>query len=116
MPGKVKLALEIDDRTDPMSDEALICRTFGHKWERRAASRKRTLELINLGLVEYSRFCGNGCGSTWLQVWDVRRKEIVETRRTYPTNGEYLSAAGRGRLPRGEAFAACFVRENPGLL
>lgn len=114
-PRKSKLALEIDDRTGSMSDEALLCRTFGHRWERRSSSRTQALKLIKDGLVEYFRFCGHGCGSTWRQLWDIRRKEIIENQRTYPRNGEYLMPTGQGRLPRGEAFAANFARENPGL-
>lgn len=109
-------AVELDDRTSAMSDEALLCRTFGHKWERRSSGRAHALELIKSGLVEYYRYCDHGCGSTWRQVWDIRRKEIVETQRSYPKNGEYLVPTGRGRLPRGEAFLANFVRENPGLI
>lgn len=112
---KTKFAVELDDRTGALSDEALVCRTLGHLWERRSSSRTQAMNLIKQGLVEYFRFCGNGCGSTWRQVWDIRRKEIIENERTYPKNGAYLMPSGSGRLPRGEAFAANFARENPGL-
>lgn len=111
MAKRFKVDLNYDDRTNNMTDEALICRTFGHKWERRAASRRRTVELLEQGLVEYFRFCEHGCGSTWRQVWDLKRKEIVENDRRYPKNGEYMVPPGSGRLRRGDAFAANFSRE-----
>lgn len=113
---KTKVTLDIDDRTEPMSDEALICRTFGHKWERRSSSRTRTLQMLREGLVEYFRYCEHGCGSTWRQTWSITSRSIVENERNYPKNGAYLMPKGAGRLHRGDAFVANFARENPGLL
>jgi hypothetical protein len=111
-----KYSITIDDRTDELSDRALYCRTFGHKWELKAQSRKRFNQMWAEGLVEYSRYCEHGCGSTWRQVWDVRSKQIVENDRRYPSRGEYLLPSGSGRLARGEAWAAHFARSNPGLV
>lgn len=111
MARRIKVALPVDDRTGNMTDEALVCRTWGHKWERRAASRKRTVELLQNGLVEYYRYCGHGCGSTWRQVWSIEQRAIVENDRSYPKNGEYLLPKGTGRLRRGDAWAANFSRE-----
>lgn len=99
-----------------MSDEALLCRTLGHRWERKSASRKHTLELLNDGLVEYARFCANGCGCTWRQVWSINERAVVENERTYPPKGEYLMPTGSGRLRRGDAFVANVAREFAGIL
>lgn len=116
MARRFKIALDIDTRTDGMSDAALVCRTFGHKWERRAASRARTVELLQVGCVEYFRFCEHGCGSTWRQVWSFRERVMVENERAYPKNGEYLLPTGTGRLNRGDARMAQFAREHPELV
>lgn len=111
MPArKTKLKLDVDERTESLSDAALICRTLGHKWEVKAQSRTRFQLLFDQGLREFDRYCGHGCGSTWLQVWDLRSKSMVENKRTYPGRGEYLMPTGSGRLSRGEAVIADAVR------
>jgi len=114
--SKRRFNVVVDDRTNAMTDEAIMCRTWKHKWAMRAASRKRTVELLNLGLAEYVRYCENGCGSTWRQVWSIEERAIVEDERTYPKNGEYLLPTGSGRLHRSDAWGAFFARENPGLV
>jgi hypothetical protein len=114
--AKLNLNLEVDERTDALTNEALFCRTFGHKWELRAKSRSRTLEALQQGVVEYDRFCGNNCGCTWRQVWSIRERMIVENERSYPKNGAYLMKSGNGRLNRTEAWAAQFTREMSGFL
>lgn len=110
---RFKIDLDIDSRTSAMTDEALVCRTFGHKWERRSASRKKTLELLRQGMVEYFRYCENGCGSTWIQVWNYRNRELVLNQRDYPRGDDYKMPKGQGRLRRGDAFAANLAREFP---
>lgn len=109
-----RLGLNVDDRTNHMTDEALHCRTFGHKWTIKATGRKRFTELIADGHAEYNRYCENGCGSTWRQLWDVRTGEVLENDRQYPKNGEYLMRNGSGRLHRTSARVAQFARLYPG--
>jgi hypothetical protein len=115
MARRFKINLDINSDTDNMSDTALLCRTFGHRWVRQASSRSRTLELLAVGCAEYSRYCENGCGSTWRQVWSFRERMMVENSRTYP-RGDYLMPAGAGRLHRADAIAANFAREHPELV
>lgn len=107
----VRLGLQVDDRTGSMSDEALYCRRYGHKWTVKAISRRRFQELIQAGHNEDNRYCENGCGSTWRQLWDVRSGEVLENERDYPRNGEYLLPTGSGRLHRNEARVALFARQ-----
>lgn len=109
-----RLNLTVDDRTDAMSDEALVCRSFGHRWTLRAISRSRFQELISQGLTEYMRYCENGCGSTWRQVWDVRTGDVVENDRHYPNSGSYLAPPNQGRVRRPQARIAAFARQHPG--
>jgi hypothetical protein len=116
MARRFKIALDLDERTSALSDAALVCRTFGHKWERRALSRSRVTELLKVGCAEYYRYCEHGCGSTWRQVWSFRERMMVENERTYPKNGEYLLPSGTGRLDRAAAREAQFVREYTDLL
>lgn len=108
-----RLGLNIDDRTDGLSDEALYCRTFGHLWVQKGIGRKRFQELIAQGHAEYHRYCDNGCGSTWRQLWDVHTGEVLENDRRYP-RGDYLLKAQSGRLKRSSARIAQFARTYPG--
>lgn len=108
---KIRLGLAVDDRTQHMSDEALVCRRLGHKWALKGLPRKRFLELLDKGLTEDRRYCEHGCGSTWTQVWDVRTGKIVEMERKYPARGEYLLPPGSGRLHRDDARVAAFARQ-----
>lgn len=116
MAGRLKINLEIDSRTDGLTDEALLCRTFGHRWQRRSSSRSRTLELLAVGCTEYFRYCENGCGSTWRQIYSFRERAIVEQERYYPGGGQYLLPKNSGRLSRNDAREAQFVREHPDLV
>lgn len=110
---KVRLGLNVDDRTSHLSGEALFCRRYGHKWEVKAMATRRFKELLSNGLQEDNRYCGNGCGSTWRQVWRLDDGQIVENERTYPKNGEYLLPPNSGRLHRNAARIALFAREHP---
>lgn len=107
------LRLVVDDRTGNLTDQALICRTFGHKWGLSGIPRSRFLSLLAKGQGEYNRYCENGCGSTWRQLWDVRTGEVLENERNYPKNGEYLLPSGTGRMHRTSARVANFARQNP---
>ena len=102
---KLRINFEIDERTDTLSDAALLCRSIGHLWVQRSQSTRRFREMARLGLMEYDRVCDNGCGSTWRQVWDISQRRVVEDERRYPPKGEYLLPPQTGRLPRGEAVA-----------
>jgi hypothetical protein len=108
-----RLNLSVDDRTDKLTDEALFCRTLGHKWAVQAITRKRFQELIALGHSEFRRYCEHGCGSTWRQLWDVRTGEVLENDRSYPSGGEYLMPPNSGRLKRSQARVAQFARQHP---
>lgn len=110
-PKKLSLKLPVDQRTSDMSDEALYCRRWGHRWEIKAISRKRFLELLALGQQESQRYCSNGCGSTWTELWDVYTGDVLETRRDYPKGRDYLMPTGSGRLNRSQARVAQFARE-----
>lgn len=114
--ARTKLRLVIDDRTEHLSDEALYCRRWGHKWETKAMSLNRFNELLRLGHQEDNRYCGNGCGSTWRQLWDVSTGQVLENERSYPKNNEYLLKKGSGRLHRNDARVAEFARRHPELV
>lgn len=110
---KNRLSLAVDSRTDHLTDEALLCRTHGHRWTIKAISRARFQELIKNGHSEFNRYCEHGCGSTWRQLWDVRTGEVLENERRYPGAGEYLLPSGTGRLHRTQARVAQFARQYP---
>lgn len=111
MSRRVKLGLQIDDRTDQVSDEALYCRAYGHRWYMKPMSESRLRETLRNGLIESDRFCENGCGSEWLEIVDARTFETVQTRRRYAEG--YLISPGSGRLPKPEAKKSRFARQFP---
>lgn len=108
---KFRIKLDIDERTNSMSSQALLCRALGHTWTLRSQSPARFRELARMGMREFDRVCSNNCGSTWRQLWNVRERVMVENERRYPHGGEYLLPPGTGRLSRGEAITAQFARE-----
>ncbi len=108
-----RLGLQVDDRTAHMSAQALFCRRNGHKWTLKGTSLRRFRELVSMGLQEDNRYCENGCGATWRQMWRLDDGSIVENERSYPKNGEYLMPSGSGRLHRNAARVALFAREHP---
>ena len=101
----------MDERTDEMSEAALLCRAVGHTWMMRGMTRRRYRELIAEGLWEFDRYCENGCGSTWRVLFRARDGEILENERRYPTGGSYLMKPGSGRLHRNSARAAHVARQ-----
>lgn len=110
---KVRIGLQVDDRTSHLSDTALHCRRYGHDWKTKAMPKRRYNELLALGQQEDNRYCGNGCGSTWRELWDLSTGQVLETERQYPKNGEYLLPSNSGRLNRDAARVALFARLHP---
>lgn len=106
--------LDVDERTETMSDQALICRSRGHKWGDRGLTRKRYQELIRDGLWEDALYCENGCGYTKSIVWELRSGSIVSVTAQYPQDGSYLLPKGvSGRLNRDSARVARVSRIIP---
>lgn len=111
MARRIRLGLVTDERTAQISDEALVCRSTGHRWIVKPQSEQRLRVTLVNGIIELDRFCDNGCGSSWLDVLDARTFEVLETRRRY--SSDYLIKPGYGRLPRNEARKSNFVRQFP---
>lgn len=103
---KFLMDLDVDERTVGLSDEALLCRSRGHKWEDRALTRKRYNELLREGIMIDAMYCGHGCGCTWTITWALRTGEVVESKREYPKDKSYLMPLGTGRLNRRTARVA----------
>lgn len=110
---RIRLNVQVDDRTAEMTEQALICRSSGHAWVMRAKTRKRTHELAAQGLMEFDRECSNGCGCTWRQVWNVRERIMIENDRQYPQGRDYKVRPGDGRMSRADAIPSLFARLNP---
>lgn len=102
--------LDVDERTSELSDEALVCRSRGHKWEDRALTRKRYAEMLMEGFMIDAMYCGHGCGCTWEITWAVRNGEVIESKREYPRDRSYLLPSGTGRLHRNNARVARAAR------
>lgn len=111
MSRRLKLGLQIDSRTDDVTDEALFCRAYGHRWYVKPMSETRLRETLRHGLIESDRYCENGCGSEWLEIIDAKTFETVQSRRRYADG--YLMKANSGRLPRPEAKKSRFARQFP---
>ncbi len=106
--GRRTINLPVDDRTEDMSDEALVCRSRGHKWAERAVTRKRFNETLLLGFIEEFNYCENGCGSVWERTFDLNG-DMLEQKRKHPSSG-YLVPTGQGRLSRQAARVARLAR------
>lgn len=104
-----KVTLDIDTRTDTMSEEALRCRARGHAWDDAPISRVRRLELLRLGQVEELLVCLR-CRGTWSIVRELPSFEVVSQVRRYAEPETYLVAKGSGRMRRIEAGKALFAR------
>lgn len=110
---KFKIGLNVDERTNEMSQTALRCRRYGHKWELAAMPRGRFLELARLGQAEENRYCENGCGGTWRELYDIGTGQILEVEKNYPSGSDYRMPKGAGRLHRDAARVALFARLHP---
>lgn len=111
-PKKIKVKVNTD--TADMDDVALHCRSFGHLWRVVEPSLRERYRQINAGQVDYPRVCENGCGCTWTVTYSVPGFRLLESKRTWPTQG-YKMPAGNGRLSRRDAIAARFARQYPNL-
>ncbi len=110
MPRKTRrFSVEIDERTEHMSLEALRCRTFGHAWIERTVAHARRMSLAKLGQVEEILGCER-CGGTWETIYALPDFTRVSTKRTYADPGTYLVPPRSGRLRRHEARKALYCR------
>jgi hypothetical protein len=105
----------LDERTNNISDEGLVCRAYGHRWIRVPQPHDAVLKLARKGLAEAVRVCENGCGSQWLETYSLHSFETVESKRHYGDRS-YLLPHGTGRLHRQEARKAEFGRMYPALV
>lgn len=108
---RLKLRISADERTDPISDESLLCRSNGHRWVSRPWSEARLRETLKKGVIENERWCENGCGSTWSEVLDANTFETLSAKRSYAS--DYLLKPGNGRIRRPDARKSMFVRNFP---
>lgn len=108
---KLGFTIEVDDRTGELSDEALFCRSRGHKWGDKGMTRKEYAQLMSDGLWADNLYCENGCGSGRKIIWSLRTGEILEEKREYPKGGDYLLKKNSGRLPRAAARMARGARQ-----
>ena len=115
VPG-LQLQLDVDDRTEQMSDAALRCRARGHKWEEQALSRRRVIALVRQGQEETILYCERGCGATVHELVEIASGDVLKVKREYPEGGEYRMPPGSGRLRRSSARVASFARRYPELL
>lgn len=110
--GRFKLV--VDDRTDSMSLEALMCRSMNHPWQRVPLSPSRKAELRKLGQTESHWICLR-CQSRRTDLFELPTFETLSSKIEY--SDDYLvKEKGTGRLPRREARLAMFVRDDPALV
>lgn len=102
---------EIDDRTDEMTNNALTCRSFGHRWVMHPTDRTRFLGLLEAGYKEIVVTCANGCGLSLTTVYNRSTGEVVQQVRRY-ADSSYFVPKGTGRMHRSDARVALWVRED----
>lgn len=111
MARRSMVTLDVDDRTSAMSDQALVCRSRGHKLGEKGMTRRRYQELIKDGMWEDNLYCENGCGFTKTVTWALRSGEVIGVRTDYPKDGSYLlPRESSGRLRRDSARVARVAR------
>lgn len=112
-----RTAIVLDDRTQTMSDAALICRADGHVWQRVPVSQQRLRKIISESGVVEKRWVCLCCGAEKCALFDASTLEphghsVIDYRdETYLLKNN----SGQGRLPRREAAKADLTRSYPGL-
>lgn len=105
-----RMRFELDDRTEDMSSQALVCRTYGHSWLPLTMSRARRAELAKRNQVE--DVCECRCGAVRTMLIDLGTWDVAEHPRIKYPEGYLSPVKGMGRLPRSEARKAMFVRTD----
>jgi hypothetical protein len=108
-----QVRLQLDHRTNDMTEEALECRGWNHLWQRQTLPPNQVLAMLAQGYAEAVRNCR--CGAVWRQVYDANSFDVVLDRHDYPNTG-FKVPPGTGRLNKREARKAAFAREHPGLV
>jgi hypothetical protein len=106
--GKWKLT--VDDRTETMPLNALLCRSMNHPWQRIPLGPTRRAELLKLGQTEFHWVCIR-CQSRRIDLFELPSFATLTSKIEY--SDDYLvKDKGTGRLPRSEARLAMFVRDD----
>lgn len=104
------MAFQIDDRTQDMTQQALMCRSYGHAWTPVPVPRKRQAELATQGMFEDNVECSR-CPCRRTTLYDMGNWDVAAHPRTeYPKEGYLSTVKGGGRLPRSAARIAMLVR------
>jgi hypothetical protein len=100
---------QIDVRTKTMSDQALMCRSFGHAPVLVPTPAATQREFRKRGQRMSTLRCERGC-SYWREVIiDAATGETIGAKSGYDNPAEYLvQEHGTGRLPRAAARVAFF--------
>lgn len=117
MPAlRQRFKVTLDERTDTMAPEVLLCRSMNHPWQRVPLSTRRRNELLKVGQTETTWFCLR-CGSQRIDVFELPTFATVSTKYVRCEGYDIAPAhRGTGRLPRLEARKALFVRDMPELV
>lgn len=108
-----KLKVQLDDRTEKLTDSMLECRAYRHDFRRMPPHPDRFAELTKAGYKEVVERCVGGCGTTWTRVFNRRDGSVVEEHREY--DPDYKMPKNTGRMSKDDARAALFMREDPQL-
>lgn len=105
-----KLRVQLDDRTEKLTDGMLECRGDAHDWRRMPPNPARFAEMAKAGYKEVVKRCVGGCGTTLTRVYDRRNGGIIEEHRDY--DPDYKMPKGSGRMSKADARVALWVRED----
>jgi hypothetical protein len=105
--------VEVDERTDQMSLEALMCRRYGgrHAWMPVLRSARRRAELLDRGQTESVSRCVRECGARVTELIDLRTGDLISRKIEYPSEGYLIAGPSRGRLPVSAARQALYMRK-----
>ncbi len=105
-----KIAIEVDYRTEEMSETTLQCRAMGHAWQHVPLTVARRLELLQVGQTERIRICLR-CEAEKTIRRDLPSYDVTYVNIKYKDPEGYLVPAGTGRMRRQEADKAMLAEE-----
>ncbi len=105
-----KIRVQLDERTEKLTDGMLECRGFRHDFRKLPPNPARFAELLRQGYKEVVERCAGGCGTTLTRVFDRKSGAKIEEYRQY--DPDFKMPKGTGRMSKDEARKALWARED----
>lgn len=101
--------IQVDERTETMTREALLCRGYRHQRDPIPPSAATQAKLLRLGQLEETVVCRR-CGWEQTSIIDMDTGTVIERQAPRYPEGYLIEAKGTGRLAPGAARLARYAR------